>query len=130
MSMDPDGLRLLCCCMINRAILDMRSRGEGGHENVRQITYRAYVTAVIWLGSRKAAIYFDNVGIIEQQEALEACDWLIYARELRADPEAGLTRDERLLLNIGIKYLAKGRNRVTSYNSKGDIRSTGFKDGS
>ena len=112
MSLDPDGLRLLCCAMINRALLDMRSRGEGGPVNIKKDTYQSYVKAVIWLGSSKAAIYFDYVNVIDQQTALEACDWLTYAMELRLDPRANLSDKELLLLDEGIEFLGKRRGLV------------------
>lgn len=110
--LDPDGLRLLCCAMINRAMLDMRSKGEGGPVNIQWLTYRAYVDAVLWLGSSKASVYFDYVGAIEQKEALEGCDWLSYARQLRWDKRAKLKEDEKKLLDEGIQVLGKRRQRL------------------
>jgi len=110
-NLDPDGAKLLCCAMINRALLDMRSRGEGGHENLRQMTYRAYVRAVLWLGSSRSSLYFDYMDGLGQEDALYAMRWADYALELRSDPRANLTGAEVVLLTTGIKSLRKGRRR-------------------
>ena len=112
MRLDPDGLRLLCCAVIKRALLDMRSRGEGGHENIRKYTYRSYVEAVLWLGSSRASVYFDYAGAIEQTQALYAMKWASYAMELKEDPRANLTEDEMRLLTEGIEVLQSGIGRA------------------
>jgi hypothetical protein len=92
--LDPDGVRLLACAMIHRALLDMRSRGEGGAQNVRKMTYRAYVDGTVWLCTTKASVWFDLLDGVEQRETLHATKWSQYAHELLADPRAELTDQE------------------------------------
>jgi len=92
--LDPDGVRLLACAMIHRALLDMRSRGEGGAKNVRRATFNAYVHGTLWLCTTKASIWFDLLDGVEQRGTLHAIKWSQYAQELLADPRAELTDQE------------------------------------
>jgi|TARA_R110002074_G_C12504870_1_gene662921 hypothetical protein len=92
--LDPDGVRLLACAMIHRALLDMRSRGEGGPITVRKLTYRAYVDGTIWLCSTKASIWFDLLDGVDQRDTLHATNWIEYASDVLMDPRAELRAKE------------------------------------
>ena len=92
--LDPDGVRLLACAMIHRALLDMRSRGEGGPITVRKLTYRAYVDGTIWLCSTKASIWFDLLDGVDQRDTLHATNWIEYANDVLMDPRAELRAKE------------------------------------
>jgi hypothetical protein len=98
--LDPDGVRLLACAMIHRALIDMRTRGRctwsfhrQGVYN-RKVVYRAYVDGTIWLATRKASIWFDYLDGVGHRTTLHASNWKDYAYDLLDDPLAELQPDE------------------------------------
>tara|TARA_R100000808_G_C2133465_1_gene142180 strand:+ start:919 stop:1272 length:354 start_codon:yes stop_codon:yes gene_type:complete len=103
--LDPDGVRLLACAMIHRALLDMRSRGKGGARNVRKQTYRAYVDGTVFLCTTKASVWFDLLDGVDQRETLHATKWSDYAMELLADPRAELKDEEVRVILEAIEAL-------------------------
>jgi hypothetical protein len=108
---DPDALRSVACAVIERAVRDMRMRGVTIGSKWKVIDdFRCYVNATVWLGSSKAAIYMDAVGL-EQLDVLYAIKWREHAEEMIDNPDAFslLTHDDINLLYMSIDRLKPGR---------------------
>jgi|TARA_R110000824_G_scaffold157971_1_gene331501 hypothetical protein len=107
MTLDPDALRYLSSAILERAIRDMRTRGETiGNRWVVLENFKAYVNAIVWLGSNRAALYIDIVGL-EQEEILYAIKWKEHAQEMMDNPKA-----LRLLTDNDITLLYKSIKRL------------------
>ena len=113
MTLDPDGCRYLCSAMLNRAIIDMRTRGETtGSTWVVKENFRSYVSSVVWLGSSSASVYFDILDI-KQEDILYATKWSDHAREVLNTEESFilLSDNDIGLLCKGIDFLRRERKR-------------------
>ena len=102
--MDP-ATRYLALAVILRAVRDMQKHGA---KNTTAPTEAEHIYAMIWLGSRQAAAWFDGAGV-SQFNVLWVNDWMTYAQELLGSPE--LDVEERQLLEDGIQVFGRLKDR-------------------
>jgi len=101
---DP-ATRYLALAVILRAVRDMQKHGA---KNTTAPTEAEHIDAMIWLGSRQAAAWFDGAGV-SQFNVLWVNDWMTYAQELSGSPE--LDVEERQLLEDGIQVFGRLKDR-------------------
>ena len=89
-------VKSLAAGMIDKAIDDMRSTRPSPTEGTAEETHRRKarhwkehrVSALCWLASRAAMVWFDGVGI-DQRACLERTGWVQHAKDALADHRAG-----------------------------------------
>ena len=102
-----DGARAVAVAVIERAFLDLRGRGVNGTITWRvRLAWTDYVTAVVWLASSRATIWFDILGF-NQERCLLGINWCEHALNLLMDERADLSEEEKFLLQHGIERLQR-----------------------
>ena len=89
--------RYLALAVVLRAVRDMQKHGA---KNTTAPTEVEYHDAMIWLGSRQAALWFDTA-CVSQYSVLWANDWRTHAKEMLDSCE--LLPEERRLLEDGVE---------------------------
>ena len=102
--MDP-ATRYLALAVVLRAVRDMQKHGA---KNTTAPTEAEHIDAMVWLGSRQAAAWFDGASV-SQFNVLWVNDWMTYAQELFGSPE--LDVEERQLLEDGIQVFGRLKDR-------------------
>jgi|TARA_R110002110_G_scaffold6448_1_gene32385 hypothetical protein len=101
---DP-ATRYLALAVVLRAVRDMQKHGA---KNTTAPTEAEYHDAMIWLGSRQAALWFDGASV-SQYSVLWANDWMKYAEEMLDSCE--LLPEERRLLEDGVRVFGVLKDR-------------------
>ena len=101
-----DGHRALAVAMVGQAVKDMRDTGV---ESAIQLRYGRGKTelrldATIWLASKSAIWWFDNIGI-EQLYGLWRMGWEAHAKEFLANEDINLSPEEHSVLELGLDAL-------------------------
>ena len=87
--------------MLIQAMKEMRDERKS-----ERIPAEGSTNALIWLGSRDAAVWFDLAGV-DHKYALEGMGWAQRAQNvIEQTPPANLSNDQRKLLKDGIKALS------------------------
>lgn len=94
--MPPSPEGNLALAVLWQAVKDIRNQGSPSRNE--------HIDAVVFLASKRAARWFDMVGL-EQLSALEKLGWSEYATVLLSDPEVELTGPQCRVLTRGINVL-------------------------
>jgi|TARA_R110000824_G_scaffold106537_5_gene251703 hypothetical protein len=91
------GIRHLALAVVLRALRDMQRHGA---KNTTAPSQDEHLDAIIWLGSSRAALWFD-VACVDQVMVLKENDWVDSAQATLDGCE--LKVDERQLLRAGVE---------------------------
>jgi len=92
------GYMAFASSMLRQAVKDMRREGSP--------SWSESVEATAWLGSKKASLWFDAVGL-EQEVALSKLNWIDDAQNILDKKESCLSDDQRRVIIDSLNYLVK-----------------------